>query len=224
MPSKTPSGIRRATLAAALAALVATTVAGPLHAQDGDDTGSVLEVVREARDATGERIDEIQDSIELACEFIAGEACAVNFVAVELPTVADELSAYADFIEGLDVPEDFRDDAVTLVAGLRAEVDLVGVSVAAAQAADEPAGREAFDALQAAAADLAAQLDPEWARVAFVTSLGEARTVDISATGSSRIARSVAGTSRGGARIRAAVTPSRPTTRRREPRPEAAPG
>ncbi len=179
MPSTTTTGIRRTTLAAALGALMAATVAAPLHAQDGDDAGSVLDVVREARDDTNARIDEIHDSIEVACGVIAVEACLLNHVAVELPALADELGAYADFIEGLDVPEDFRDDAVTLVTGLRAEVDLVGASIAAAEAADLPAMLEAENVQEAAAADLAAQLDPEWARAAFVTSFGGEMSFDI---------------------------------------------
>jgi len=179
MPSITIAGIRRTTLAVGLGALMAATFAGPLHAQSDDDVSTALMAVGEARDATNVRIDEIQDSIEVACQAIAGEACLVDYFAVELPAIADELRAYADVVEGLDLPETFHGDAETLVAGLRAELDLVGASVAAAGAADEPAWRVAIDARLAAAAELASQLDPEWARAAFITSLGGGASIDI---------------------------------------------
>jgi hypothetical protein len=179
MTSTTRAEIRRTTLAVGLGALMVATIAGPLQAQDGDDAESALTTVGEARDATNARIDEIEDSIGVACQAVAREACLMNIAAAELPAVADELQAYADVVAGLDLPETFRADAETLVAGLRAEVDLVGASVTAVEAADDPALQVAVDARMTAAAELASQLDPEWARAAFITSLGSEAGFDI---------------------------------------------
>jgi hypothetical protein len=179
MPSTKPARIRRTALAVGLGALMVTTIAGPLHAQSDDSSASALASVEEARDAANARIDEIQDSVEEACQAMVEEACQVRIVAVELPAIADELSTYADIVEGLDLPETFLADAETLVAGLRAEADLVDASVVASESADGPALQMAFDARVAAAADLASQLDPEWARAAFTTSLGGSTSLEI---------------------------------------------
>lgn len=157
----------------ALGLLATLALAVPAHAQDdGAATEASLSTVSEARDAAVGRIEEAQDAIGVACVGLAQEACLTNHVAIQLPIVAEELDAYAGRLEELDVPDTFSDDVEVQVAALRAETDRVEASVAAASAADTVALDAIFVEGIEAATELAEQLDPTWARAAFLTSFG----------------------------------------------------
>ena len=179
MTSTTTAAMRRVTMAVGLGALMATTVAAPIHAQDDTAADASLAAVREARDAAKERIDEIQESIETACAATSGEICAVTHVAGELPAVGDILAEYATTLEGIDVPEEFSDDLAVQLEWLAEAVEGVGVTVATAAAYDQPAGQAAFQARLSAAEELVSNLEPAWAAAAFVTSLGSEFDNDI---------------------------------------------
>lgn len=162
----------------ALGLLATLALAVPAYAQ-GDDaaTEESLSAVGEARDAAVGRIEAAQDAIDVACVGLAFEACLTNHAAPQLRIVADELDAYADRLEELGVPSAFSEDVTIQVAAHRAESDLVEASVAAASAADIVALDAVFVERIEAATELAEQLDPTWARAAYLTSFGSSSDI-----------------------------------------------
>ena len=153
----------------------ATLVAGaPLHAQDGtaDDTAAFPAIVDEARDAAQTRTDDAIRAIQDGCDGLAGEACLQQVVAEQLPVVAQETDAFADLLEGLEVPDVYADDVATQIVAVRELADLRERIALAAQAADVPLDDELGAAESAVLAGLAADLSPEYARFAFLSTFG----------------------------------------------------
>jgi hypothetical protein len=160
---------------ATLGILAAFASAGVAHAQGEDESSNeaFLENVRDVRDAAAGRIEDAQRAVDVACVGLAAEACLGTHVVPGLTGIVAELDAYATHLEGLSVPEAYADDVAVQVSWLRDAVDRVGDSVVAAGAYDEVALSSAFAARIDAMEELAAQLEPEWARSAFLTSFGD---------------------------------------------------
>jgi len=153
----------------------ATLVAGaPVHAQDGtaDDTAVFEAIVEEARDATQAITDDVNRAIEDACDGLAYEACLQHVVAEQLPVAARETDAFADLLEGLEVPDVYADDVAAQIVAVRELADLRERIASAAEAADGTLLGELGAAEAAVLAGLAAELSPEYAGFAFLSTFG----------------------------------------------------
>lgn len=149
-------------------------LAGHAYAQAEDEPTdeAFLATVAEARDATLARIDEAEAAIDAGCVGLAQEPCLTNHVAVHFPAIAGELEAYAAVLERLDAPETFVDDIDLQLAAVGDEIERLDRAVAAAQDADAARFAGLFQEELDAMTELVEQLDPAWARAAFLTALG----------------------------------------------------
>jgi hypothetical protein len=154
--------------------MAAASVATPAHAQDesGPDTAAFEATVTAARDAAQARSDDAVRAIQDGCAGLATESCNVQFVAAQLPVLANEANTFADFLASVDVPDAYVDDVATHIVALR-EIAVAREGIAAAAAAaDDPLAVELSDQEANVLAALAADLSPEYARFAFLSAFG----------------------------------------------------
>ena len=161
---------------AALTLGVLAVLSAPMavHAQTHDlgSSPSFFAGVSEQRDVVLARIEDRQRDMTIECSVRPEEVCYIDHVAPGLSSLASELEAYASRLAGLEAPDELSADIETYVVALRAEADALRAAATAVAAGDHEAAERSKDERLAILAEVAAQLDPEWARAAFLTSFG----------------------------------------------------
>jgi hypothetical protein len=149
-------------------------VVAPAHAQDeaGTDEAAFEATVAAERDAAQARSDDVIRAIQEGCEALSSEACNLQFVASQLPLLAQEAAGFADLLDSLDAPEGYAEDVATHVAGLRELASIRSEIAVAAEANDEPRAAQLGAQEAAVLAGLASELSPEYARFAFLSMFG----------------------------------------------------